>query len=729
MRRLIVVLASVVCLLCSVAGQASVQASADVIARSGSAETVIKGAAVSRDGFEYVSLQDTAPAFGAAAYWIQDAIVMRLLTAHQSVELTVGEQIALVDGQPLHMDAPPIKVDSKLYVTVSALTELLGVDADWSGDRTQLRLSESLPRLVGMHIEALSDGRQAVVLTLSKPVTGKLTEALLTEPDRYYVDIPGVRIGLSENDRTLKVDDEVLRSVRASQNSPDPPTVRVVLDLNQSFRYWARRDPSNYRRIIIEPAFRIYGAELIRNADGGLIRITSDGGPLQYQINYYLEPDRIVVDLMNAFLVRGAFEVRNDDHYFVSCIRASQNQTNAVRIVIELRRSYPFTPYVTPGKPNELNIAFGRMLYPPEIRETATSVDIVIKSSQENRGSIWTDPPGSDKMRLAIDFEDSFFGFDPSTVSIENDLIAGFRAGRFDGHTVRMVFDLKRFNGYTIVKGADTETIVRLPRTRQSSLLGKTIVIDPGHGSFPSQDPNGDPGADRTLDGKVIYEKDLNLQVALKLRDMLTEAGANVVMTRDTDTGLSLAERYRVANREQADAFISIHHNSTKAEWTETSGIEIYHKTGDAASKKLAEALGQSIPKMTGQKLSYVGVHRAFLLGVLEGSRVPSVLTELGFMSCKEELKRLVTDAFQNEAAKGILNGLVSYFSGQSADEPQPSEDASQQGVMSGADLLAALTSNLPDIDVEQLEAAKAQAAAAEAEESEAAASESATSE
>lgn len=714
MRRLIVVMASVVCLLCSVAGQASSEASGDIIIRTSAGETVVEGAVVRRDGFEYVSLQDTAAAFGAAAYWIQDAIVMRLLTENQSVELTVGEQAALVDGQSLHMDAPPIKIDSRLYVTLSALTELLGVDADWSDDRTQLRLSVSLPRLVGMHIEELSDGRQAVVLTLSKPATGRLTEALLTEPDRYYVDIPGVRMGLSEDDRTLTVDDQVLRSVRASQNLPDPPTVRVVLDLNRSFRYWVHRDPANYRRIIIEPAFRIYGAELIRNADGGLIRITSDGGPVPYQINYYSQPDRIVVDLMNAFLVREAFEIRNDDHYFVSCIRASQNQTNAVRIVVELRRSYPFTPYVSDGKPNELNIAFGRMLYSPEIRETTTSIDIVVKSSQENRGSIWTDPPASDKMRLAIDFEDSFFGFDPATVCIENDLIAGFRAGRFDGHVVRMVFDLKRFNGYTIVKGADTETIVRLPRTQQSVLLGKTIVIDPGHGSFPAQDPNGDPGADRTLDGRVIYEKDLNLQVALKLRDMLVEAGANPIMTRDTDVGLSLSERYRAANREQADAFVSIHHNSSKAEWTETSGIEIYHKTGDAASKKLAESLGQSIPKITGQRLSYVGVHRAFLLGVLEGSRVPSVLVELGFINCLEELKRLVTDAFQNEAAKGILDGLVSYFSGRSTDESQASPSASESSAVSGADLLTALTSNLPEIDIELLEAAKDQAPASE---------------
>ena len=73
-----------------------------------------------------------------------------------------------------------------------------------------------------MDVEKLDDGRQAVVLTLSKPVSSRLTEAILTEPDRYYVDIPGVRMGLAEEKRTLQVDDAILRSVRASQNIPDP---------------------------------------------------------------------------------------------------------------------------------------------------------------------------------------------------------------------------------------------------------------------------------------------------------------------------------------------------------------------------------------------------------------------------------------------------------------------------------------------------------------------------
>lgn len=209
-------------------------------------------------------------------------------------------------------------------------------------------------------------------------------------------------------------------------------------------------------------------------------------------------------------------------------------------------------------------------------------------------------------------------------------------------------------------------------------------MIDPGHGSFPAEHPHGDPGADRRLDGEVVWEKDLNLAVALKLRDMLLEVGANPILTRDSDVGLSLADRCRVADEEDADVFISIHHNSSRVRWSQISGVEIYHKSGDGLSKALAESLGLAMPQATGQRLAYVGVHRSFLLGVLETSRVPSVLVEVGFMNCLDELRRLVTEDFQIKAATGMIDGLVSYSAESLLDNSKPQEASCPQGRWQG---------------------------------------------
>lgn len=653
------------------------ESSADLILSPGLDEITHERAVRLIDGVAYLPLRQTAAAFGAAAYWIDDAVVMRLLTERDSIELTIGQASIKAGDQVKALDAPPMNIDGEMHISLQSAMDLLDIDGVWSEDQRTLVLRRSLPLLIGIAMEELPDGRRAVVLTFSKPISARLTGSFLTSPDRYFVDIPGVRIGLSEDQRTLEVDDPILLRVRASQNLPDPPTVRVVLDMDRAFRYSVSRDPKDFTRVIIAPAFKIGSAELVRTPDGGFVRILSDGGPVSYQINYYLEPDRIVIDLANSFLVPGAFEISNDDHYFVKSIRASQNQPDTVRVVIDLRRPYPFTSYVPDGSPNELRVAFGKMVYAPEIIDTPTSVLIRVRSSQPNSGSVWADSFESERHRLVIDFENSFFGFDPADVGVDNELISGFRAGRFQAHVVRMVFDLTRFCAYSMPRSEDGNVIVvQLYKTLETAVFGRKIVIDPGHGSLRSVDPDGGPGAVRTLDGETVMEKDLNLSVALKLRDLLKAAGANVLLTRETDVGVTLRDRWALSDSHQAEIFVSLHHNATPAEWSDKRGVEVFHKPGDEVSQSLAKAISLELSKATDQNSNYVGVHPAMRLAVVENVKAPAVLVEVAYMSCLDDLKRIVTDEFQKCAAEGIYNGLVRFFLGLSQAGLAPGLDA-----------------------------------------------------
>ena len=650
---------------------------ADLILSPGLDEITHERAVRLIDGVAYLPLRQTAAAFGAAAYWIDDAVVMRLLTERDSIELTIGQASIKAGDQVKALDAPPINIDGEMHICLQSALDLLDIVGVWREDQMTLVLRRSLPLLIGIAMEELPDGRRAVVLTFSKPISARLTGSFLTSPDRYFVDIPGVRIGLSEDQRTLEVDDPILLRVRASQNLPDPPTVRVVLDMDRAFRYSVSRDPKDFTRVIIAPAFKIESAELVRTPDGGFVRILSDGGPVSYQINYYLEPDRIVIDLANSFLVPGAFEISNDDHYFVKSIRASQNQPDTVRVVIDLRRPYPFTSYVPDGSPNELRVAFGKMVYAPEIIDTPTSVLIRVRSSQPNSGSVWADSFESERHRLVIDFENSFFGFDPADVGVDNELISGFRAGRFQAHVVRMVFDLTRFCAYSMPRSEDGNVIVvQLYKTLETAVFGRKIVIDPGHGSLRSVDPDGGPGAVRTLDGETVMEKDLNLSVALKLRDLLKAAGANVLLTRETDVGVTLRDRWALSDSHQAEIFVSLHHNATPAEWSDKRGVEVFHKPGDEVSQSLAKAISLELSKATDQNSNYVGVHPAMRLAVVENVKAPAVLVEVAYMSCLDDLKRIVTDEFQKCAAEGIYNGLVRFFLGLSQAGLAPGLDA-----------------------------------------------------
>ena len=138
-----------------------------------------------------------------------------------------------------------------------------------------------------------------------------------------------------------------------------------------------------------------------------------------------------------------------------------------------------------------------------------------------------------------------------------------------------MVFDLTRFCAYSMPRAEDGDgnvIVIQLYKTLETAVFGRKIVIDPGHGSLRSVDPDGGPGAVRTLDGETVMEKDLNLSVALKLRDLLKAAGANVLLTRETDVGVTLRDRWVASDTHQAEIFVSLHHNATPAEWSDKRG-------------------------------------------------------------------------------------------------------------------------------------------------------------
>src|ERR1700674_1938583 len=132
------------------------------------------------------------------------------------------------------------------------------------------------------------------------------------------------------------------------------------------------------------------------------------------------------------------------------------------------------------------------------------------------------------------------------------------------------------------------------------------VVIDPGHGGY-------DPGA-RDASGRLV-EKDLALAIAMRLGRALEARGVSVVMTRETDTFLSLPERTRLAGRDDADLFVSVHLNSSPN--PRTSGVEVYYlnNTTDRAALRLARlensagngnAAGNGYGAQGGPNLNYI---------------------------------------------------------------------------------------------------------------------------
>ncbi len=216
-------------------------------------------------------------------------------------------------------------------------------------------------------------------------------------------------------------------------------------------------------------------------------------------------------------------------------------------------------------------------------------------------------------------------------------------------------------------------------------------MIDAGHGGH-------DTG---TIGPTGLREKDLVLDVALKLGKLLEDRlGAEVVYTRDDDTFIPLETRTAVANKEQADLFISIHANSSRdgsARGVETyylnftssaDALEVAARENSVSEKSIHElqdlvkkiALKEKIQESREfaadvQKSLYTGlnakapglrnrgVKKAPFI-VLIGANMPSILAEISFVSNSGDEKRLKTSDYRQRVAESLYKGIAKYASG-----------------------------------------------------------------
>ncbi|PLT31265.1 hypothetical protein CUU66_03560 [Peribacillus deserti] len=181
-------------------------------------------------------------------------------------------------------------------------------------------------------------------------------------------------------------------------------------------------------------------------------------------------------------------------------------------------------------------------------------------------------------------------------------------------------------------------------------LKGKTIVLDAGHGGTDS----GAVGYSPSLK-KAIMEKDLTFKMVQKTAIHLRNAGANVILTRSTDVKPSLQARVDIAEKYRADAFVSVHYNSGSASST---GVETFYYS-QSKDKRLADCIQKEMVKASA--LRDRGVKKGDLHVIRENSR-PAVLLELGFISNKAELDKILADSFQDAMSLAIYNGLKTYF-------------------------------------------------------------------
>ena len=210
------------------------------------------------------------------------------------------------------------------------------------------------------------------------------------------------------------------------------------------------------------------------------------------------------------------------------------------------------------------------------------------------------------------------------------------------------------------VKTASEEVIKIMPITN------KTIIVDAGHGGI-------DPGS--MTDDQSVKEKDVNLKITKKVKELLEASGAMVILTRNDDTSLytehagktirqkyneNLKNRKKIIQESSADMFISIHLN--KFQESKYYGAQTFYPAGKEDDKQLATYIQGELKRVV-DKTNNRKIKSTNDIYLIKDNEIPSTLIECGFLSNDKEAKLLNDEEYQDQIAWAIYVGIQKYFS------------------------------------------------------------------
>lgn len=188
-------------------------------------------------------------------------------------------------------------------------------------------------------------------------------------------------------------------------------------------------------------------------------------------------------------------------------------------------------------------------------------------------------------------------------------------------------------------------------------LAGLLIAVDAGHGGQ-------DSGVCYFPDD--LIEKEINLDMAFRLRDALQAAGADVLLTRSDDRFVPLDERAEIANQAQADLFISLHVNQIPGH-PECFGAQTFYFPNSQPAESLARSIQEELLAVDPENYRQIqpGEYK-----VLRLTNMPGVIVEIGFMTNARDRELLQGDEYRDAITGAIVAGIVKYVQRGSAEAP-----------------------------------------------------------
>jgi N-acetylmuramoyl-L-alanine amidase len=473
----------------------------------------------------------------------------------------------------------------------------------------------------------------------------------------------GTVIAIRIGEKNLTIDGKVQPLALPARRVADEPFL-PVRPLAEALG-WAVRWHPDSRRLAIHGT--VTGVKYTSLPDRQRVTVSATA-PFTFSLGRLREPERIYVDLMNIDFQGPDLNLPVNESALLA-VRAAQNSTDPdlVRVVLDVKEGTEITPVAAdagctlnldipaaglkgPGLATVLSVALGpyRAGMAEVVVTTSSGVNATEQSSADEKG----------RPQLVISIENILPGSAMPETSGAHPLVrsASLAAGPPSPNG----------SGTALLSLTLEKTIPHLMLVEPTGLrvlLGSMdlselrIVVDPGHGG--KQDGATGPSG--------LREKDVNLDITLRLRRLLESQGAMVIPTREKDDSLApvanreqlrteLGLRAAVANDNNADMFISIHCNASDT-INSQSGTQTYWRT--PWSEPLARALHAKLVQVLKRKDA--GIHTANFI-VIKDTSCASVLLEIAYINNQEEEALLGDPRFRQRVAEAVVEGIESYL-------------------------------------------------------------------
>lgn len=474
------------------------------------------------------------------------------------------------------------------------------------GETEESPILHIIPRIIDVSVERDTlTGKHQILISATSDI--QFAAVTLDNPARIILDIQGA--ALSSDYKAPLFKDETIKEIVAAQFGQLGEAVRVIITLGEGVKYVILpRD--NQSQIKID----ITGGSKIPKVSPQVGRRSPIGEPA----------------------TEGQFGTGKEPVRLVALSTEEQKINGGVRTIITMQAS------------GEVNFEWHRLRSPDN--------------------------------RIFFDFKHCILAVPAKELLVDNIVVEKVKSGQFEKAppVVRVVAYLKDAYEIRITTKEDYKVVLEIDNkevkeeflftgngaaTLEGALpvasigKGKVIVIDPGHGGSDTGALNGRQG---------MVEKELTLDIALRLERILRKLGFQVIMTRKTDIDVlgykggekeELQARVNVANKKGADLFVSIHINASYSARPNGASIHWY--------KALDLPLARMLHKHLSVKSGFLdrGISRNQFY-VVRHTQMPATLLELGFITNPNDETLLAKDTEREQLASAIKEGIVDFFGG-----------------------------------------------------------------